>query len=70
MVLEVAILNVRPGREPSFETAFAQAESIIAASPGYISHQLQRCLENPSRVVIKGTSIYALRELIVIQNKG
>jgi heme-degrading monooxygenase HmoA len=52
MILEVAILNVRVGLEREFEGAFAQASSIIASMPGYISHQLQRCLETSNRYVL------------------
>lgn len=52
MVLELAILNVINGKESEFEAAFQQAEKIIASMRGYISHQLQRCLENPSRYVL------------------
>ena len=52
MILEVAILNVRPGLAPGFEAAFAEASQYIAASPGYISHQLQRCLEDRNRYVL------------------
>ena len=52
MILEVAILNVRPGMASAFEEAFHQASSIISAMPGYISHQLQRCIEAPNRYVL------------------
>jgi len=52
MILEVALLDVKPGQEPAFETAFAEAQAIIASMPGYISHQLQRCLENPSGYIL------------------
>ena len=52
MILEVAILNVRDGQEHAFEAAFADASEIIASMPGYISHQLQRCLEKNSRYVL------------------
>lgn len=45
MVLEVAILNVKPGESYAFESAFAEAQSIISAMPGYLSHELRRCLE-------------------------
>ena len=51
-VLEVAILNVKPGRESDFETAFVQAQTIIRDTKGYISHQLQACVENPSRYIL------------------
>ena len=52
MILEVAILNVRPGREHEFEAAFAQASPIIASMPGYVSHQLQRCVETSNRYAL------------------
>lgn len=32
--------------------AFRQAEKIIAASPGYLSHELRRCLEKPNRYLL------------------
>ena len=52
MILEVATLNVRPGSQPKFEAAFAQAAPIIASMPGYVSHQLQQCVEASSRYVL------------------
>ena len=61
MILEVAILNVRVGLEREFEPAFAQGSSIIASMPGYISHQLQRCVETSNRyaLLVNWTSIEA-----------
>jgi heme-degrading monooxygenase HmoA len=52
MILEVAILHVRPGQESAFERAFADARKIIAESPGCLSHQLQRCLERPGQYLL------------------
>jgi heme-degrading monooxygenase HmoA len=52
VILEVAILNVRPGQQQAFEAAFAEARHIIAASPGCLSHQLQRCVEAPGRYLL------------------
>ena len=52
MILEVALLNVRPGESPAFEQAFKQAQAIIASMPGYLSHQLQRCLETTNKYVL------------------
>ena len=52
MILEVAILDVIPEQEAAFEAAFAQAQTIISGMNGYISHQLQRCLERPSRYIL------------------
>jgi heme-degrading monooxygenase HmoA len=52
MILEVATLNIRPGQTPAFEQAFAQAQTIIASMPGYLGHELQRCVENTQRYVL------------------
>ena len=52
MILEIALLDVIAGRETEFETSFREAQTIIAAIPGYINHQLQRCLEKPNRYVL------------------
>ena len=49
MILEVAILEVRPGRSADFEAAFARAQTIIASMPGYARHELRRCIETPDR---------------------
>ena len=52
MILEVVILDVIPGREQEFETAFHEASRIIASMAGYSSHQLQRCLEKQNRYLL------------------
>ena len=52
MILEVAILDVISGKEDEFESAFEQASSIIASMKGYISHQLQRCIEKENRFLL------------------
>ena len=52
MILEVAILDVRAGQEAQFEAAFRQASKIIASMTGYVSHQLQRSLENRNRYIL------------------
>ncbi len=52
MILEVAILDVKPGLGTEFEAAFAQAQSIISGMSGYISHELKRCVENPGRYLL------------------
>ena len=52
MILEVAILDVKKGLESDFEVAFTQAREIISSMPGYISHDLQNCIENPGRYLL------------------
>ncbi len=52
MILEIATLNIKPNQTAAFEVAFAQAQRIISASPGYIKHSLSRCHENNHRYVL------------------
>jgi heme-degrading monooxygenase HmoA len=52
MIIEQAQLDVRPGEEHAFESAFATAKHIISASPGFCSLRLARCVEEPSRYVL------------------
>jgi len=52
MILEIAHLDVKPGESAAFERAFQEATPLIAATQGYISHELQRCIETPSRYVL------------------
>ena len=52
MILEVAMLDVKPGETAEFEAAFDKAQNIISSMTGYISHQLQKCLENPNRYIL------------------
>jgi len=52
MILEVAILDAIPAQEKDFESAFVEASSIISSMPGYISHQLQHCVEKQNRYIL------------------
>ncbi|MFA5884089.1 MAG: antibiotic biosynthesis monooxygenase [Acidimicrobiia bacterium] len=52
MILELAILDVRPGTTEAFEAAFAEAKSIISAMPGFDHLELRRGLELPDRYVL------------------
>ena len=52
MVLEVATLQIKPGQTAAFEQAFAQAQAIITAMPGYQGHELQRCIEDDHQYVL------------------
>jgi len=64
MILEVAILDVKPGQSQDFERAFKQASAIISSMSGYRSHELQHCLENPDRylLLVKWTTLEAHTE--------
>ena len=52
LILEVATLNVIPGREAEFEAAFKEAQQIISAMPGYLGHELRRCVEADNRYLL------------------
>jgi heme-degrading monooxygenase HmoA len=52
MILEVAVLDVIAGQGEAFRADFDKAQQIIQSMPGYVSHQLQRGIENPDRYVL------------------
>ena len=52
MILEIATLDIKIEQNEAFETAFLEAQKIISSMPGYISHEFQKCLENPNRYVL------------------
>lgn len=52
MILEVAVLNVKQGQTEQFEANFAEAQTIIASMKGYVSHELQRCIEIPNQYIL------------------
>ena len=52
MILEVAVLNVIDGRKLYFEHAFKTAELIISSMQGYISHELQKCMEIQNQYIL------------------
>jgi heme-degrading monooxygenase HmoA len=45
MILEAVMLQVKEGQEVEYEEVFRQASVIISSMRGYISHELQRCME-------------------------
>ncbi len=52
MILESAALQIRTGQSAAFELAFREAQAIITSMPGYISHELQRCLEREDHYLL------------------
>lgn len=52
MILEVAILNVKPDLQNSFEKDFAIASQYISAINGYSGHTLRKCLEQENRYIL------------------
>ena len=52
MILETAVLQIIPNQQAAFETAFAQAQTIIAGMKGYQSHELQKCIEIENQYIL------------------
>ncbi|MDA0782451.1 MAG: antibiotic biosynthesis monooxygenase [Proteobacteria bacterium] len=52
MILETATLDVIPTKTAEFEQAFAKAQKIISSMDGYISHELQKCIEQKNRYIL------------------
>jgi len=52
MILEIAPLKIRAGQSREFEQAFLQAQTIICSMTGYMSHELQRCIEHENQYVL------------------
>ena len=52
MILEVAILDVKEEKLAEFEPTFKEASKIIFSMKGYISHELQKCVEQKNRYIL------------------
>ena len=52
MILEHALLHVRPGQESAFEAAMAQARPLIAASPGFLGIAVHPAIDRPGRYML------------------
>jgi heme-degrading monooxygenase HmoA len=52
MILEHAVITIRPGTAAEFEPALGRARTVVAASSGFHSLQLHRVIEDPDRYVL------------------
>ena len=52
MILEIAMLHIKPGQTEEFEQSFRQASSIISSMHGYLHHELQKCMEDDHKYVL------------------
>ena len=52
MILEAAMLQVKPGLTEEFECSFKEASSLIASIEGYQGHELQKCLEDDHKYLL------------------
>jgi heme-degrading monooxygenase HmoA len=52
MVLEVALIDVRPGEEDAFAGAYREARETLAGTPGCRGVRMTQGIESPSRFVL------------------
>ena len=52
MIIEFALLTIRPGSELEFEAVFPEAIKAIGGSAGYLSHELRRSMETSNRYAL------------------
>jgi heme-degrading monooxygenase HmoA len=52
VILEHALLPVKPGREEEFVAVFGEARQIISSMQGFRSLTLSRCQERPSTFLL------------------
>jgi heme-degrading monooxygenase HmoA len=52
MILEAAMLQVKPGLTTEFEKSFKEASSLISSIEGYMGHELQHCLEDDHKYLL------------------
>jgi heme-degrading monooxygenase HmoA len=48
VITEHALLEVVPGQEDAFLESMGKAKDLIAASPGFVSLRVERCVERPA----------------------
>jgi heme-degrading monooxygenase HmoA len=52
MILETALLSVRPGKGPAFESALREALPLIEATPGFLGLEVRPCLEKADQYLL------------------
>ena len=52
MIVESAILSVKPGQSPAFEAALREALPLIEATHGFLGFEVRPCLEKPDHYLL------------------
>ncbi len=52
MILEMAVLNVKPGSALAFESAMRKARALIEASDGFQKMEVRPCVETENRYLL------------------
>ncbi|HMI97200.1 MAG TPA: antibiotic biosynthesis monooxygenase [Micropepsaceae bacterium] len=52
MIIESAILSIKPGQGPAFEAALKTALPLIEATPGFLGIEVWPCIENEDQYLL------------------
>ena len=52
MILESAMLSIRPGQDDAFQDALVKARPLIASSAGFKGIEVRPCIEAPGRYLL------------------
>ncbi|SEA99999.1 antibiotic biosynthesis monooxygenase family protein [Rubrimonas cliftonensis] len=53
MVIELAILRIRPGQGPGFENAFDAVRPLLASADGHLRHRFVRTVDDPDAYLLE-----------------
>ena len=53
MIIEFAILHIRPGGGPDLERAFASVRPILAGADGHLRHRLVQAVDQPDTYLLE-----------------
>ncbi|HEY4266060.1 MAG TPA: antibiotic biosynthesis monooxygenase [Micropepsaceae bacterium] len=52
MIIESAILSIKPGQGPAFEAALKNARPLIEATRGFVGLEVRSCIEHANRYLL------------------
>jgi heme-degrading monooxygenase HmoA len=52
MIIEVTTIIIKENKNLEFESAFENVGQVLAKAEGYISHELQKCIENTNQYLV------------------
>ncbi|MBQ4819000.1 antibiotic biosynthesis monooxygenase [Aquimarina sp. MMG016] len=52
MILEQAVLQIKPDQSEVFEETFKEAQKIISSMSGYIKHDILKCVEEDDKYLL------------------
>jgi len=52
MIIESAILSIKPGQAPAFEAALKKALPLIKVTPGFVGLEVRPCIEKANRYLL------------------